>query len=68
MDTFKGKLCACPDQTCVQGVSDEMTQWAKDMQAKGMKDPKMTDDQTKRATAIGEDMGKCMKRIMNMGG
>ncbi len=65
---FKDKLCACPDSNCVQGVSDEMNTWAKDMEAKGMKEPHMTDDQTKRAAAIGDDIGKCIKRITNMGG
>lgn len=67
MGGFKEKLCACPDSACIQGVSDEMTTWAKDMEAKGMKEPHLTDDQTKRATAITDEMSKCYKRISNMG-
>jgi hypothetical protein len=68
MTGFKDKLCACPDATCLEGVSDEMNAWAKDMKDKGMKEPHLNDDQTKRATAVGEEMGKCFKRISNMGG
>jgi hypothetical protein len=68
MGEFKDKLCACPDQQCVEGVSDEMTKWTHDLKQQGVKDPHLTDDQTKRAAEIGEALGKCMRRIQNMGG
>ncbi|HEX4449781.1 MAG TPA: hypothetical protein VH143_02870 [Kofleriaceae bacterium] len=68
MSEFKDKICACPDQTCVEGVSDEMKKWTDDLKQQGVKDPRLNDDQTKRATEIGEALGKCMRRIGNMGG
>jgi hypothetical protein len=67
MSEFKDKICACPDQTCVAGVQDEMKQWGEDLSKQGIKQPTLTDDQTKRATVIGEALGKCLKRISNMG-
>jgi hypothetical protein len=68
MGEFKDKICACPDQTCVEGVSDEMKKWSDDLKQQGVKDPHLTDDQTKRATEIGQALGTCMRRIGNMGG
>ena len=67
MSDFKDKICACPDQTCVAGVQDEMKQWGEELSKQGVKQPTLTDDQTKRATVIGEALGKCLKRISNMG-
>jgi hypothetical protein len=68
MGSFKDKLCACPDSACMEGVSDEMATWGKDLEAKGMMKPQPTDDQAKRVTAITDEMAKCYKRISNMGG
>jgi hypothetical protein len=65
MSEFKDKMCACKDTKCVQGVSDEMTKWSQE-QAKDQRDPpRMSDEDTKRATAIGEEMGKCMQTAMS---
>jgi hypothetical protein len=68
MSEFKDKICACPDETCLNGVQDEMKQWNDDLSKQGIKNPTLTDDQTKRAAALGEALGKCLKRIGNMGG
>ena len=60
---FKDKLCGCPDQQCAEGVSTDMQAWGK-----GLKDPKLNDDQAKRTQAITEEMAKCAKRLMTMQG
>jgi len=68
MGEFKDKMCACKDTKCVQAVSDEMTKWSQDMTKDNQEPPKFTDEDTKRATAIGEQMGKCMQAAMGTGG
>lgn len=66
MERFKDEMCACKDAKCAQGVADEMTKWSQEM-AKELDDPpKMSDEDTKRATAIGEEMGKCMQVAMSV--
>jgi hypothetical protein len=67
MERFGDEMCACKDTACAQKVSDEMTKWSQE-EAKDQKEsPKMTEDDIKRATAIGERMGKCMQTAMGMG-
>jgi hypothetical protein len=68
MSEFKDKICGCPDQTCVEGVEDEMKTWGDDLKKQGIKNPQLTDAQAQRGAAIGEALGKCLKRIGNMGG
>ncbi|HEY5925916.1 MAG TPA: hypothetical protein VIV11_29715 [Kofleriaceae bacterium] len=66
MTEFKDRMCKCAehDAKCAQGVSDEMTKWSQE-QAKNQKEPpKMSEEDTKKAAAIGEEMGKCMQKAM----
>jgi hypothetical protein len=65
MGEFRDEMCACSDTACVQKASDEMARWSQE-QARDNEDPppRMSDEQMKRATAIGEEMGKCMQRAM----
>ncbi len=58
LTVYKDELCACRDKACMDRVSEEMSAWAK-----AQPDDGMTDDVTRQATAIGEEMGKCMVRI-----
>lgn len=58
LTVYKDQICACRDKACMDKVSEEMTAWAK-----AQPDDGMTDDVTKQATAIGEQIGKCMVRI-----
>ncbi|HEY1551034.1 MAG TPA: hypothetical protein VGG28_24565 [Kofleriaceae bacterium] len=68
MGEFKDKLCACPDQTCAEGIGDEMKTWTQDLAKQGVKDPHLTDAQAKRLGDIRDAFGTCMRRISNMGG
>jgi hypothetical protein len=44
-----------------------MTKWSQE-QAKNQKEPvKMSEEDTKKAAAIGEEMGKCMQTAMGAG-
>jgi hypothetical protein len=67
MGEFKDKMCACSDTACAQNVSDEMAKWSQQMAKYPGGSPKMTDEETKRATQIGEDMGRCMQKAMGAG-
>jgi hypothetical protein len=67
MKRFKDELCKCTDTPCAQRVSDEMTRWATDMAKSQAQPPKLSDDDLKTATALGEAMGTCMQRAMGGG-
>jgi hypothetical protein len=64
MAEFKDKMCACHDSACAERVADEMTKWSQEMSKEWRNPPKMTDADTQRAQAIGEEMGKCMQTAM----
>jgi hypothetical protein len=69
MTEFKDQMCKCAehDTKCAQTVSDAMTKWSQE-QAKNQKEPpKMSEEDTKKAAAIGEEMGKCMQAAMGAG-
>lgn len=64
MEELKTKMCACKDAACAQAVSDDMASWSQE-QAKNQKSPpKLSDNDQKRAAALGEQMGKCMQEAM----
>lgn len=67
MTRFKDKLCKCTDAACATAVSDEMTKWSQDQSRNMREPPRMTEAQTKQAAAIGEEMGRCMRRAMGDG-
>jgi hypothetical protein len=66
MTEFKDEMCKCKDAKCAQDVSDKMTKWSQE-QSKNAKETKMSDEDTKKAAAIGEEMGKCMQAAMGAG-
>ncbi len=63
LTVYKDQICACRDKACMDRGSEEMTAWAK-----AQPDDGMTDDVTRQATAIGEEIGKCMVRITSADG
>jgi hypothetical protein len=65
MEGFKDQMCACKDAKCAERVSDDMTKWSQQA-ARDMKDPpRLTDEDTRRASDIGEAMGRCMQAAMS---
>jgi len=68
MREFRDQMCACKDSACAQKVSDVMTQWGQEQAKENAEPPKMTEEDTKKFTQIGEDMGKCMQKAMGGGG
>jgi hypothetical protein len=64
MEQFRDDMCACKDAACAQQVSEVMTEWSLRMSREQRKPPKMTEESVKRATEIGETMGKCMQAAM----
>jgi len=69
MSEFKDQMCACKDAACAEKVSDGMTKWSQDMskEYRNKEPPRMTEEDTKKAAAIGEQMGKCMQVAMGAG-
>lgn len=57
-ESFKNKICSCVDKACVDKVSQEMTVYAKTHSS-----DKLSDEDMKKGTAIGEAMAKCMAKI-----
>ncbi len=68
MDEFKVAMCACADAACAQRVADDMTRWSQEMARDQRPQPKMSEEDVKRAAAIGEEMGQCMQRAMTQAG
>jgi hypothetical protein len=62
---YTDKMCACGDQTCMQTVTDDMTQWSRKMAKQQTEPVKMSGDEMNIATALGTRMGECMQRVMN---
>ena len=65
MEHFRDEMCACTDTACAQATSDEMAKWSQDQARDDVDMPKLTDEQMKRATTLGEEMGKCMQKAMS---
>jgi hypothetical protein len=70
MAAYEGAMCECTEleyptsSECVRRVSDEMMRWSTTTMADVHEPPKLDDDQTKRATRMGERIGACMLRAM----
>jgi hypothetical protein len=64
MKLYRDQFCACKDSACAQKVSDDMTKWGQEMAKDDVEPPKMSEEETKEFTAIGEEMGKCMQKAM----
>jgi hypothetical protein len=67
MTEFKDEMCKCKDAKCAQDVSDKMTKWSQEQSKNQKEPPKMSEEDTKKAAAIGEEMGKCMQAAMGAG-
>jgi hypothetical protein len=65
MEHFRDEMCACKDTACAQHVSDEMAKWSQEQARNSDEAPRLSDDEMKRATEIGESMGKCMQTAMS---
>jgi hypothetical protein len=60
MEQFKDKLCACTDKVCADKVQQELTVWSN-----SHNDTKLADEDMSKASAIGEEMAKCLTRILS---
>lgn len=63
MTEFKDRMCACKDKACTENVAEEMTRWSQ-ANAKGEKEVKMSEEDMKKSTAIGEELTRCMTKIL----
>src|SRR5262245_52542831 len=68
MSDFKDEMCKCKDAKCAQDVSDKMTKWSQEQSKNQKEPPKMSEEDQKKAAAIGEEMGKCMQTAMSAAG
>ena len=58
MIEFKDKICACTNKECADKVTQEMTVWGK-----SHVDSKLSEGDMKKASEIGEAMGKCIAKL-----
>ena len=66
MTRFKDEFCQCTTSACAQRVSDKMTKWSQEQAKIEHEPPKMTDEQSKLFTDLGEQMAKCMQKAMSV--
>jgi hypothetical protein len=66
MTKFKDEMCQCTTSECAQRISDEMTKWGQEQSKDMTEPPKLSDEETKAFTALGEQMGKCMQKAMSV--
>jgi hypothetical protein len=66
MSQFADEMCACRASDCVERVSNEMTAWSQERAKANLQPARMTDEETRRANAIGETLGKCMSNAMGV--
>jgi hypothetical protein len=66
LERFAEDMCDCHDSQCAQGVLDEMTRWSQE-QKNSEQPPKLSDDDVKRAAALGERLGMCMQKAISAG-
>jgi hypothetical protein len=64
MSEFTDLMCACKTADCAQRVSDRITLRSQDMAQPQRDPPRMTEDQVKRATELGDKMAECMRTAM----
>jgi hypothetical protein len=65
MAHFRDEMCACKDVACAERVSDAMSKWSYETDREVDTAWKLTGEEAKRATEVGESMGKCMQRAMS---
>jgi hypothetical protein len=63
MSGFADAMCACKDVACAKKVSDDMTEWGQVMEKQHPDPPKLTEEQTKNASDVGQRMGECMQKL-----
>ena len=60
MGEFKDKMCACKTPACATDVTNEMATWSQAMaKERGDKAPAMSAEETKKFTAISQELAKC---------
>lgn len=64
MESFKTKMCACKDDECARGVSDEMTKWSQQQVNNHKQPPRYAADEEKKQAELGEAIGKCLQTAM----
>ncbi|MEO8843962.1 MAG: hypothetical protein ABI591_27840 [Kofleriaceae bacterium] len=67
MRGFSDAMCACKDMACAQKVGTDMSTWSAQMEKDHPEQPKLTDDQTKTATELGQKLGECMGKFSGGG-
>jgi hypothetical protein len=65
MTEFKDQMCKCTDRACADNVTAAMTKWTTDNAKAGAdKNATASEEDTKKMTAVTEEMSKCMQKLM----
>jgi hypothetical protein len=70
MESFKNDMCKCKegDKACAEKVEKAMKDYGESMKGKGDgKEPKMSDEDTKKIMATMTEMAKCQQKAMGTG-
>jgi len=70
MESFKNDMCKCKegDKACAEKVEKAMKDYGDSMKGKaGDKEPKMSDEDTKKIMATMTEMAKCQQKAMGTG-
>jgi hypothetical protein len=64
---FKDRMCACKDQACINGVSDDMTKWGQDQATSTADMSDVNDALVQQMSKAMEDYSKCMSDAIMAG-
>jgi hypothetical protein len=68
MTEFKDLMCACKDSVCAQRISGSLTRWGQERAKELAEPPKMTEEDARKFTKLGEQMGECMQKALGGSG
>ncbi len=67
LERFADQMCECHDAQCATEVADGLRRWSEEREKRGDQPPKATEEDMRRAGALGERMGRCMQDAMANG-
>lgn len=62
MEGAKTEMCACKDKACGDKVMKDLMEWGEKFE-KDNKDKKPSEEQEKKAEAIGKEMSECYMKL-----
>jgi hypothetical protein len=64
MREFTDRMCDCADKRCADQITEEMSDWSREMAKRSRKPERLSELDTKRMAATTEELTKCMTKAM----